>query len=457
MSAGGDVVKLVAFREIRQRLRARSFAVFTALLCIGIIALGFLNSILNDDSPTSYDVATVGELAGTFADDVDDLAAALGVEVELTTIASRAEAETAVSDDDVDAAVDPATGDVLWRQAPVDELSSIVNGAWQAAEAREAASAAGLDAAQTEALLSPAPLNEVLLEPDDDDDGLGIAIGMASAILLFISISTFGGYVLMGVVEEKSTGVVEILLSHVKPHQLLTGKVLGIGAVAMIQYAAAIASALVSLRISGATVPSDVWVGLPATILWFVAGFVLYSTLFALAGVVRVPPGGRGGGCGAGVDGVHRGLPDRVRRRQHPRRGRDPSALHPAALRAPADAPADGHRVGIDARDRGRRDPARGGDLRHAAHRRSGVRPHAAAPWLPPALAPGTAHATTLTPAISLFDAAGATGATTPSCCPRPLAFQRCFSPPTTPARTSSTSMSRLGHGSRLLASPCSP
>ncbi len=284
MSAGGDVVKLVAFREIRQRLRARSFAVFTALLCIGIIALGFLNSILNDDSPTSYDVATVGDVPGAFAEDVDDVAAALGVEVELTSVASRAEAETAVADDDVDAAVDPATGDVLWRQAPVDELSSIVNGAWQAAEAREAASAAGLDAAQTEALLSPAPLNEVLLEPEDDDDGLGITIGMASAILLFISISTFGGYVLMGVVEEKSTGVVEILLSHVKPHQLLTGKVLGIGAVAMIQFAAAIAAGLVSLRISGATVPSDVWVGLPATILWFVGGFVLYSTLFALAG-----------------------------------------------------------------------------------------------------------------------------------------------------------------------------
>ena len=38
-----DVVKLVAFREIRQRLRARSFAVFTALLCIGIIANLYTN------------------------------------------------------------------------------------------------------------------------------------------------------------------------------------------------------------------------------------------------------------------------------------------------------------------------------------------------------------------------------------------------------------------------------
>ncbi|MGD9705796.1 MAG: ABC transporter permease, partial [Acidimicrobiia bacterium] len=115
-------------------------------------------------------------------------------------------------------------------------------------------------------------------------DVLATTIGMASAVLLFISISTFGGYVLMGVVEEKSTGVVEVLLSHVKPHQLLTGKVLGIGTVAMMQFAAAVAASVVSLRISGATVPTDVWIGLPTTVLWFIGGFVLYSTLFALAG-----------------------------------------------------------------------------------------------------------------------------------------------------------------------------
>ena len=41
---------------------------------------------------------------------------------------------------------------------------------------------------------------------------------------------------------------------------------------------------LVALRISGTTVPSEVWVGLPTTMLWFVCGFVLYSTLYALAG-----------------------------------------------------------------------------------------------------------------------------------------------------------------------------
>jgi ABC-2 type transport system permease protein len=70
----------------------------------------------------------------------------------------------------------------------------------------------------------------------------------------------------------------------VRAFQLLTGKVLGIGVVAMMQFAAALAAGLVALRISGTTVPGAVWVGLPTTLLWFVFGFVFYSTLYALAG-----------------------------------------------------------------------------------------------------------------------------------------------------------------------------
>jgi len=86
------------------------------------------------------------------------------------------------------------------------------------------------------------------------------------------------------VVEEKSSGVVEVLLAHVRAHQLLAGKVFGIGTVAMIQFSATVAAGVVALRISGTSVPGSLWLGLPTTLLWFVVGFVLYSTLFALAG-----------------------------------------------------------------------------------------------------------------------------------------------------------------------------
>ena len=109
-------------------------------------------------------------------------------------------------------------------------------------------------------------------------------VGFVTAVLLLVSVTTFGGYVLSGVVEEKTSAIIELLLSHVRAYQLLAGKVLGIGTVALVQMAVAVAAGAVALGISGASIPVEIWVAVPTTLLWFVAGFVLYSTLFALAG-----------------------------------------------------------------------------------------------------------------------------------------------------------------------------
>jgi ABC-2 type transport system permease protein len=123
------------------------------------------------------------------------------------------------------------------------------------------------------------------LDPDEDDDeGLALLTGTLAAILLFMSLQMFGNYVLVGVVEEKSSAVVELLLVRVRADQLLAGKVIGIGAVALLQFVLAVAAGLVALAISGTDVPGDVWAALPMTAVWFLGGYALYSTLFALAG-----------------------------------------------------------------------------------------------------------------------------------------------------------------------------
>jgi ABC-2 type transport system permease protein len=102
-------------------------------------------------------------------------------------------------------------------------------------------------------------------------DGLGRLVGTLAAILLFLSLNMFGSLVLTGVVEEKTTSVVEILLAHVRADVLLAGKVLGIGLIAAGPVRPARRRPVSSsLRISGTTVPGDVWVALPATIGWFV-------------------------------------------------------------------------------------------------------------------------------------------------------------------------------------------
>lgn len=288
--SGRSTLRLIAVREIKQRLKSRAFFVFTAILCALIIGGGILKATLSgDDKPPSYTVAVVGSPSGQPVSDglsaaTGALADSFGVNVVLRTVTDRSTAERLLRSGDLDAAVDVASGELLSDRELPSALQQTVDIAWRSVEARRAAEAAGVTGPALDQLLTPAGLRAVQLQPSDDGRGIGSLVGTVSAVLLFISISSFGGYVLMGVVEEKTTGVVEVLLSKVRAHQLLAGKVVGIGAVALLQFTAAVAAGLVALKISGTAVPSAVWVGLPVTVLWFIGGFLLYSTLFALAG-----------------------------------------------------------------------------------------------------------------------------------------------------------------------------
>ncbi|HXY28990.1 MAG TPA: ABC transporter permease, partial [Acidimicrobiales bacterium] len=91
--------------------------------------------------------------------------------------------------------------------------------------------------------------------------------------------------ILMGVMQEKASRVVEVLLAALRPIQLLGGKVLGIGLVAMGQAALIVGFALAL----GAAVGSDVLHGsaplvLLAELLWLVLGYAFYCWLYAAAG-----------------------------------------------------------------------------------------------------------------------------------------------------------------------------
>jgi ABC-2 type transport system permease protein len=186
-------------------------------------------------------------------------------------------------DGDVDAVIVTDDGSLLFHTSIDTDVQRTVDAAWRAASAAEAAQAAGLSATQTAALIAPNPLQAGTIDPADDD-GAGMLVGFVTAVLLLISVTTFGGFVLTGVVEEKTSAVIELLLARVRAYQLLAGKVVGIGVVALLQMAVAVAAGIVALSISGADIPAEIWVSVPTTLLWFVAGFLLYSTLFALAG-----------------------------------------------------------------------------------------------------------------------------------------------------------------------------
>ena len=67
------------------------------------------------------------------------------------------------------------------------------------------------------------------------NSSVNAGIGFASGIIIYITMFIFGAMVMRGVMEEKTTRIAEVVISSVKPFQLMMGKILGIGAVGLTQ------------------------------------------------------------------------------------------------------------------------------------------------------------------------------------------------------------------------------
>jgi len=98
-------------------------------------------------------------------------------------------------------------------------------------------------------------------------------------------LSQYNTWILMGVMEEKSSRVIEVLLSSVRPIQLLTGKVLGIGIVALAQASLIVAFALaLSKAVGSSLLHGSAPLVVVSTLVWLVLGYSFYCWVYAAAG-----------------------------------------------------------------------------------------------------------------------------------------------------------------------------
>ena len=146
----------------------------------------------------------------------------------------------------------------------------------------------GLAPDELAALLAPEPPEVVTLSEPDPDAEARSAAAYVGVLLLFISIVMFGQFVLLGVLEEKAGRVAEVVLSRVRPVELLAGKVIGIGLLGLVQLIL-IGGSLVAILnvIDLADLPDLGEMGLGillSVVMWFLLGYSLYSVLFAAAG-----------------------------------------------------------------------------------------------------------------------------------------------------------------------------
>lgn len=103
-------------------------------------------------------------------------------------------------------------------------------------------------------------------------------------LLLFITIFTYGYWIANGVVEEKSSRVVEVVLSAIRPSHLLAGKVVGIGLLGLGQLTLLAAIGYLGSLVLAVELPATAFAASGAVLLWFVLGYAFYGCLFAIAG-----------------------------------------------------------------------------------------------------------------------------------------------------------------------------
>lgn len=282
--SGRGAVALIARREIVERVRQRSFLISTGVTLAIVALVAVLPGVLGGGGPERYDVGVDG------ADSEQVVAAAGGAglgedRVGVREVADRAAAERALREERIDAAV--LGGRTLLSLDGAPEAL----GAALSAGARRAGTAAalrrrGLSSEEIERSLSPTPLAERTLESSDDRDERRF-VALATVLLLYLQLLTYGLWVAAGVVEEKASRVVEILLATIRPRQLLAGKIAGLGLIGLAQLLLVVAVG-VSLALAAGTVEveSSALSTVGVVLLWFPLGYALYASMYAGAGAL---------------------------------------------------------------------------------------------------------------------------------------------------------------------------
>jgi ABC-2 type transport system permease protein len=145
-------------------------------------------------------------------------------------------------------------------------------------------------------------VNSVEITSTGDKDaniGPNIAIAIACSIFIYISLLIYGGQVMRGVIEEKTSRIIEVVISSVKPFQLMLGKIIGVGLVGLTQFSAWIILSVISSKIAGHAFNSSAspMTGILQTLqtipfgyilscflFYFLTGYLLYSAMFAAVG-----------------------------------------------------------------------------------------------------------------------------------------------------------------------------
>ncbi|MDO4606179.1 MAG: ABC transporter permease [Bowdeniella nasicola] len=266
------MIPTIAARELTTVFKKKSTIISMVIMVVLIVAGQAIMKYFADQSDTQE---------YTFAASTDEVVQVLqqageasGVKVEAETLA-RADAEQKIKDGDLDAYVD---GDEVVVDSQPSRALTFVTSSLQQAHIAKTAQDHGIN---VQDLVGAQP-HITELDAEESTSRMTF-VGMLVLMLMMMTIMGGGALIGMGVVEEKSSRVVEILLATVRPFQLLAGKVLGIGAGVMVQFVVYMAALFVGAHVFQ-VLPPGTNIDIPyllLCLLWVALAYLIFGACWA--------------------------------------------------------------------------------------------------------------------------------------------------------------------------------
>jgi len=319
-------VAAVARREYMVRVTTRSYVFGTVVLLVGVLAIAFAPVIIRAIDQSSQQRIAVhvaatdlaGDPAATLsgllnaATDTGTPASDRKPDFVVTPVPDLAEARQAVVAGEYAAALEigRATGGELGftlytNDSATGRTAGLIRQATTAIAVSDRLARLGVAPAGQAGLFAPAAFGVEWPDPAKSGPTRGTTeaigqdmLGFGMTLLIFMMVILYGQWVAASVVEEKSSRVMEVVLNAATPFQLLTGKVLGVGALALTQYGALLLAGVAALLAQGvvagivlgdtggsAPLPQGLTVELLLLFgLYGILGFLLFAVLYAAAG-----------------------------------------------------------------------------------------------------------------------------------------------------------------------------
>ena len=310
-------IRLIARREIGTTFQKKSYRI-GLLLQVIIVALLAMSPIFiakftsNDDSPREQKIGVM-DTTGS------DVSTTLGYTLQmldgdntdtyaLSTLTDESSARAAVENDDVDAAVVATREDgemtfrIITSDGDVeDSLAQLLMTATSSVAVADRVQQAGLTQSQASQIFTAPDMdvtttNSASGDDEDVNNVVTYVIAYASTIVIFLFIIMYGQWISQGVVEEKASRIMEIMVNAATPRDLLAGKVIGIMITALAQFLPMVLTVgiIASLqkqigRLFGVkpeqlfdiNLGSIAWSFIGWFTLYFILGFLLFGALYA--------------------------------------------------------------------------------------------------------------------------------------------------------------------------------